>query len=299
MKMATKKRANKPVKNVVPKPARKITVRMYRQGLGDCFLIALPQTGTSPFYIMIDCGVILGTPDAASKMQNVVQDIINTTKGDGKKGHINLLLATHEHWDHLSGFNQAKDLFANLEVDDVWLAWTEDPKDDLAKRLRSEHQAMRLAVASACARMRFGGGQPSAADALMEFFGAAGQGSTGDALKVVRSLIKGKDPRYCRPTDDPVELKGAGARLYILGPPHDEKAIKRYNPSKSHPETYGITKMAMDQLVPGILNSDVNAPLRPHRANPAQHRRPDALLSEPLLGRRCRFRRERSVLAPH
>jgi hypothetical protein len=37
-------------------------VRMYRQGLGDCFLITLPRKNAKPYYIMIDCGVILGTP---------------------------------------------------------------------------------------------------------------------------------------------------------------------------------------------------------------------------------------------
>src|SRR5260370_15681599 len=123
-----------------------VKVRMYRQGLGDCFLIALLRKNSKPYYIMIDCGVILGTPNASAKMQDVVNDIIATTKG-----YIDLLLATHEHWDHLSGFVQAKDQFAKLTVDKVWLAWTEDPADELAKKLRAERQALRMALASACA----------------------------------------------------------------------------------------------------------------------------------------------------
>ena len=68
-------------------------------------LITLPrQAGDphGPYYVIIDCGVILGTENAADKMQKVVQDIIATTGG-----RIDLLLATHEHWDHLSGFVQA------------------------------------------------------------------------------------------------------------------------------------------------------------------------------------------------
>src|SRR5262249_33492650 len=58
-----------------------IKVRMYRQGLGDCFLICLPRDGGKTFYMMIDCGVILGTPNPGDIMQKVVGDIIQTTGG--------------------------------------------------------------------------------------------------------------------------------------------------------------------------------------------------------------------------
>ena len=42
----------------------KLRVRMYRQGLGDCFLISLLHPPAKDFHLMIDCGVILGTKDA-------------------------------------------------------------------------------------------------------------------------------------------------------------------------------------------------------------------------------------------
>ena len=242
-----------------------VKVRMYRQGLGDCFLITLPRKTGAPYFILIDCGVILGTPDPAPKMQGVVNDIILTTQG-----HIDLLLVTHEHWDHLSGFLQAKELFGKLKVDKLWLAWTENRKDELANKLRSEHQALRLALTAASARMRMGGSADSTVDGLIELFGAAGQGTTADALKVVRSLCDESDIRFCLPTDDPVDLEGIDARLYVLGPPHDEKLIKRYNPSKSHPETYGLAAMYMDKLAPAITDADVSAPFDPILQIPAE-----------------------------
>ena len=73
-------------------------VRMYRQGLGDCFLVSLPRTdgGARPFYVMIDCGVVLGTPNPAAIMKQVLDSIVQETGGA-----IDLLIATHEHWDHL------------------------------------------------------------------------------------------------------------------------------------------------------------------------------------------------------
>ena len=105
---------------------------MYRQGLGDCFLLTFPKPEGGDFYILIDCGVILGTPDADRLMKAVVADIAATTK------RLDVLVATHEHWDHVSGFDPSKDLFKDFDIGEVWLAWTEDPNDAIANRLRNE-----------------------------------------------------------------------------------------------------------------------------------------------------------------
>src|SRR5262249_30893777 len=72
-------------------------VRMYRQGLGDCFLVTLPRSNGSNYFIMVDCGVVLGTPDASALLTDVVSDIVETTGG-----RIDLVLASHAHWDHVS-----------------------------------------------------------------------------------------------------------------------------------------------------------------------------------------------------
>jgi len=87
--------------------------------LGDCILITLPRTSVEGsrdvYHIMIDRGVILGTPDGAAKMTEVVEDIAATTGGE-----IDLLVVSHEHWDHLSGFVQAKESFdSKLPVHEV------------------------------------------------------------------------------------------------------------------------------------------------------------------------------------
>jgi hypothetical protein len=228
---------------------------MYRQGLGDCFLVTLPRATGEPFFILIDCGVILGTADAVAKMEAVVADVAQTTQG-----HVDLLLATHEHWDHLSGFVQAADLFKGITFDHVWLGWTEDPDDPLARELGAEHQKLRLALAAAAARLRFGGGADGVVDGLLELFGAAGQGTTRDALERVKSFAK---PRFCRPTDDPVEFPALPARLYVLGPPHDRAMIQRFNPSKAHPETFGLAGLFLDQSAPGFTDPDRDAPFDP------------------------------------
>jgi len=72
---------------------------------------------------MIDCGVVLGSARSCTIMNQVMDNIVEVTGGE-----IDLLIATHEHWDNLSGFVQAKQSFDRLKVGQVWLAWTENPR---------------------------------------------------------------------------------------------------------------------------------------------------------------------------
>ena len=213
-------------------------VRMYRQGLGDCFLVSLPRTdgGARPFYVMIDCGVVLGTPNPAAIMKQVLDSIVQETGGA-----IDLLIATHEHWDHLSGFVQAKDSFDKLtKVGQVWLAWTEDPADELTQKLKQEKGQALAALRMGLNQMQAAGDSDSATElnGILEFFGAASGPTTADALNNVRA--KAAKPRYCLPTDPPVVPAGTNARFYVLGPPHDEKMLRKINPSTGNKETYGL-----------------------------------------------------------
>ncbi len=107
-------------------------VRIYRHGLGDCILIRIPRANRPEYKILIDCGVAVATLNAPAKMKEVLEDVMALTGGE-----VDVLAVTHEHWDHVSGFSQAQDIFDKLAVGEVWLAWTEDPTDPLAKKLRA------------------------------------------------------------------------------------------------------------------------------------------------------------------
>jgi beta-lactamase superfamily II metal-dependent hydrolase len=226
---------------------------MYRQGLGDCFLLSFPSASKDRrFFMMIDCGVILGTQDSEPKMRAVLEDIAATTGG-----RVDLLVATHEHWDHVSGFAQAKEAFERLEVAQLWLAWTEDPANKFAQELRAHRrrkvEALRQAVARLRAvggeRMALAGGSPmdrNAAERTVEtavriedvlgFFGAAGGLGTGDALEIARKHAR--TVRFRRPGEAPIRLPGVeGVRIYVLGPPENE-LIKRSDPTKTGREVY-------------------------------------------------------------
>ena len=209
-------------------------VRMYRQGLGDCFLISLPRSDSDrPYKVLIDCGVILGTADASTKMTEVVENIIAATQGE-----IDLLLATHEHWDHVSGFVQAKDAFDKLKVHEVWLGWTENRNDPLTQKLKAQRDAALASLRLGLSRLDEPAAEAVELGGLLEFFGAAKGASTEDALASVREMSS--NLRFCLPSDAPVEPSGTGARFYVLGPPHDEKLLRKINPSARDKETYGL-----------------------------------------------------------
>ncbi|MET0179108.1 MAG: MBL fold metallo-hydrolase, partial [Novosphingobium sp.] len=99
---------------------------MYCKLLGDCFLITVTPIEGPRAHILIDCGVLQGTPGGGERMKAVAADIAATCRDDGRDT-LDLAVVTHEHWDHVSGFRFADEIFAELGFDQLWLAWTEDP----------------------------------------------------------------------------------------------------------------------------------------------------------------------------
>jgi len=109
------------------------SVRVYRHGLGDCMLVRIRRRGMADFKLLIDCGVVTGSGSEA--LRDAVEDVIKETDGA-----LDAIAVTHEHWDHVSGFVQAEESFAKLKgkVGEVWLGWTEDEGDALAKTVKDE-----------------------------------------------------------------------------------------------------------------------------------------------------------------
>src|SRR5258705_5462175 len=105
---------------------------MYRQGLGDCFLTSLPRTDGSkrPFYVMIDCGVVLGTPDSGTIMNQVMDNIIEVTGGG-----IDLFIATHPNWCDPSGFVPTQHSFCSAKTRPGWFCLVCNPVDDIVTTL--------------------------------------------------------------------------------------------------------------------------------------------------------------------
>ena len=130
---------------------QKVTVRMYRQGLGDAFLIGFHTEGGDARWMLIDCGAT--DPEGSTDLlKEVAQDVKETTKDSKhKNGHLRLVVASNLRRDHVSGFAVASSIFKEMDVDEVWLPATEDRENDHARRRESERRK-RLAELLAIAR---------------------------------------------------------------------------------------------------------------------------------------------------
>jgi Metallo-beta-lactamase superfamily len=223
-----------------------VRVRMYRQGLGDCFLLSFPR-GSGESHVLIDCGVLKGTEDASENITRAANSIYVATGGK-----LDALVVTHQHWDHVSGFLQAQEVFDRFQVNEVWLAWTEDPADNLARELAG-HKNKALTAVRQAARQLTATAEPSARQSgrrlanLLGFYGelgAAGQKTTVMAVE----WVKGRSAsfvRYLKPENAPFEPAILeNVRIYVLGPPRDSGMLRRSDPSKRGSEVYelaGIT----------------------------------------------------------
>src|SRR5262245_24590099 len=113
----------RPFRRDARRRARSIRVRMYRVGFGDCFLVSF--LGRPTKHVLVDCGV--HKRGDIGKLEAVVENIATETKGK-----LALVVATHAHEDHISGFGKYAERFHAMKVEQVWMPWCENPEDKVA-----------------------------------------------------------------------------------------------------------------------------------------------------------------------
>jgi hypothetical protein len=206
-----------------------VRIRMYRQGLGDCFLITF-RNGDTESHILIDCGVLVGTAKAGDRIRKITQDIRDTTD------HLNLLVVTHEHWDHLSGFIDAQSIFDTIKIDEIWMGWTEDPNDPVAKQLKKT-DALKLSALIVAANT-LAASDPDTAAAINGVLSFSGGGRTHAAMQYVAGRTDARVV-YRSPGEKPIESPSfPGIRFYVLGPPVNLKLLRKSDPSHKGSEVY-------------------------------------------------------------
>jgi hypothetical protein len=207
-------------------------IRMFRLGIGDCFLLTFAEAGQER-HVLIDCGILQGSPNAKARLKAVAESIRDATSN-----HLDLLVATHEHWDHVAGFLEAADIFDAMTIDQIWVAWTEDPSDSAASRLKQDRrlrlEAIHLAVA-ALARSDDDDAREygRAIAGVMGFYGGPSETATilafsertEEAMRKVTERRDGATPVYCRPGDVRAPWKESALKVYVLGPPRDERYL--------------------------------------------------------------------------
>lgn len=244
------------------KPA--LQIRMYRHGLGDCFLLRFARSSSDDtFNMLIDCGLIGVAAGAKETMRNVATDIAATCSN-----RLDVVVMTHEHWDHASGFStqQAQDIFDAIDIGEVWYAWTEDPGNALGRKLYKE-RAEKVEALLKAADSLGKSANPIAverAQSINDFLGFFGLGreikdSSGKAIGKTRAAFEylmhrsGVRTRYCNPSKPPITLDDVeGVRVYVLGPPQDEVLLKKSAPTKSGREVY---EMASESIFTNAIGA--------------------------------------------
>jgi len=194
------------------------TLRMYAVGFGDCFLLSIPRADQRPWRMLVDCGVhVLGRSEHA--MATVVGDLIEVCSDDADPV-IDVVVATHRHQDHVSGFDDAR--WSEVTVGEVWLPWSENPSDSVAQQLRT-----RLDATARNLHLRFGADSAEVAGLALNSL------SNEKAMTTLRDGFRGRARRCYLSTEEPNRRELTGlpdARVHLLGPPRTPAAIKSMDP---------------------------------------------------------------------
>lgn len=262
----------------------KVRVQMFRQGLGDSLLITFDHDGPNEQRMLIDCGT-LGNKVSSVNTASIAE-YLQTLVDDGKK--IDFLVATHEHQDHVSGFR--KDLQPVLQgnVGEVWLAWTEDSTDTLAQKIAKFQGDL---VSSLAVVAKVAPDEPVCQNvaSLVEFsgdtlLGAKFATTVNESMEFVRSGT-GAKTEYWNP-GDLIDDRIAGFRIYVLGPPRNEDALKNLGEHGSD-ELYGLAlglhRTANLHLSDSTLRNDPEMPfdVRYHQTGSATRARQYASYNDP------------------
>lgn len=248
----------------------KVVVHMYKMGTGDCFVLKFHDGNKILFKILIDCGCWSG-----SKAE--LRPYIEKLKDD-VKGHVDVLIVTHEHKDHVYGFEAGSDIFLdNITVDQIWMGWTEKDSDPKVKRWKEKYAERTLAIAKAAQEVRNRLDSPGYEsqykdsqfkdeifhlhthfkDVLGEFadLHASGTVKPGlEGMRVVKEDIAKNNIQYFKPGTIMKDIEGLpGIKIFVLGPPllYDTVKTESGGPGESYDHNKDIDA---DELLLGAID---------------------------------------------
>jgi hypothetical protein len=199
--------------------ADKLLVRAYNVEVGDCFYCRIPKGrkvggNVDDFHILIDCGTVGTTGNltaAIADLETMLPD------APGGKKRLDLLLVTHEHKDHIAGFDP--DVFENLKIEAIWMNAAMNPDHPQAELTHGLHALATLA-------MRNVAGLNLALSSELADLVALYAVENDAAMEALRETLperSGIEPTYVHAGMSPAELNLPlnGATLRVLGPEQD------------------------------------------------------------------------------
>jgi beta-lactamase superfamily II metal-dependent hydrolase len=203
--------------------AQHVTVRMYNVGFGDGFLVVFPGP-ERPRTVLIDLGTH-SSGQGPKPVSVVAEQVIRDVTGMDGVPRIDVVVATHRHQDHVSGF-QARS-WDSVEVGEVWMPWTEDPNDVQATKVRERQSSAARHLCFALERL----GEDAAPGALEL---ARNSLKNARAMDTLHAGFAGSPVRRFLPTEDRIERirtsRLPGVRVHVLGPSRDPDVIRDMDP---------------------------------------------------------------------
>ena len=204
--------------------ARTVRVRMYNVGFGDCLLFFIP-TEAGERTMLVDCGSHMS--GVVTPLSTVTADLLAAvgTSASGKP-RIDIVVATHRHYDHISGF--ALKVWNTVEVGEVWLPWTEERGNPAADELRTTQHRVATALAA-----RFPSAEsPAGWLALNSLSNAAAE------TMLLKGFLGQPIRRYLPTgTGDAQTFTSAllpGIVIHALGPSHNPATIATLTPTEGN-----------------------------------------------------------------
>ena len=97
-------------------PSVSANIRMYRlKELGDCFLVTF-SVGAATSRLLVDCGSFRNSSESIARLKQIASEIKKTLNGKS----LDVVVGTHQHNDHVSGFVHCEKQFREIGVEQVW-----------------------------------------------------------------------------------------------------------------------------------------------------------------------------------
>jgi beta-lactamase superfamily II metal-dependent hydrolase len=194
--------------------ADKLLIRLFDVGLGDCIYCRIPKAHADgrDFHILIDCGTLSSTSYLATAVETL-KPLLPLIEG---KRRVDLLVVTHEHKDHMTGFGMK--LWDDLSFGAIWMNAAMDLNHPEAKKAKKLHSFAAGAMAQAL-RLNLALGPQ-----LLE--AANAMALNEDAMKTLRETLPKASkikPTYVHAASSKADLTLPlkGASVSVLGPERD------------------------------------------------------------------------------
>jgi hypothetical protein len=197
----------------------KLLVRTYNVELGDCVYCRIPKATkvggkVADLHILIDCGSMGPASNLTAAIQHLKTELPDA--GGGKK-RLDLLVVTHEHKDHIAGFDP--ELFADIKIGQIWMNAAMNPKHPQAEKSQSLQQKATVAMRNLASL------NLALSPELQDMIAVYGIGNTA-AMEALRKTLPAQNQivaKYVHAgnTGTGLGLKLHGAEIHVVGPEHD------------------------------------------------------------------------------